>query len=78
MNIDVCWLITFTYKFIHLISKFLYSLNDMPDVMKQMPPLPVKVNEELATHVGIPPHQMQSWSAFRILVFVFKWASSDQ
>ncbi|KAM0985968.1 hypothetical protein ACFX13_013430 [Malus domestica] len=42
------------------ILKIMNDLNDMPDVMKQMPPLPVKMNEELATHVGIPPHQMQS------------------
>ena len=39
-------------------------LMDMPDVMKQMPPLPVKLNEELATTI-LPPrtsHPMQSWS----------------
>ncbi|KAM1249146.1 hypothetical protein ACFX2G_032540 [Malus domestica] len=42
------------------ILKIMNDLNDMTDVMKQMPPLPVKMNEELASHVGIPPHQMQS------------------
>ncbi|XP_050207143.1 uncharacterized protein LOC126656589 isoform X2 [Mercurialis annua] len=30
------------------ILSILNDLNDMPDIMKQMPPLPVKVNEELA------------------------------
>ncbi|KAF2300303.1 hypothetical protein GH714_011553 [Hevea brasiliensis] len=29
------------------ILKIMSELNDMPDVMKQMPPLPVKLNEEL-------------------------------
>ncbi|WRX20274.1 hypothetical protein QQP08_012761 [Theobroma cacao] len=39
----------------------LSSLNDMPDIMKQMPPLPVKVNDELAGTI-LPPstHMMQS------------------
>ncbi|KAM5578099.1 hypothetical protein ABKV19_008431 [Rosa sericea] len=42
------------------ILKIMNDLNDMPDVMKQMPPLPVKVNEELVNHVLPPPgHQMQ-------------------
>lgn len=27
------------------------SVNDTPEVMKQMPPLPVKVNEELANSI---------------------------
>ncbi|KDP45180.1 hypothetical protein JCGZ_15045 [Jatropha curcas] len=37
------------------------SLNDMPEIMKQMPPLPVKVNEELANSI-LPPssHHMKS------------------
>ncbi|KAL6145128.1 hypothetical protein ACLB2K_055816 [Fragaria x ananassa] len=37
------------------ILKIMNDLNDMPDVMKQMPPLPVKVNEELVNHVLPPP-----------------------
>nr|XP_011466862.1 PREDICTED: uncharacterized protein LOC101313817 [Fragaria vesca subsp. vesca]XP_011466863.1 PREDICTED: uncharacterized protein LOC101313817 [Fragaria vesca subsp. vesca] len=42
------------------ILKIMNDLNDMPDVMKQMPPLPVKVNEELVNHVLPPPaHPMQ-------------------
>ncbi|XWS36647.1 hypothetical protein CRYUN_Cryun20dG0103100 [Craigia yunnanensis] len=33
------------------------DLNDLPEVMKQMPPLPVKVNEELANNIlGHPSH----------------------
>ncbi|KAF9595703.1 hypothetical protein IFM89_003445 [Coptis chinensis] len=37
------------------------SLNDMPGIMKQMPPLPVKVNEELAnTILPRPTRPMQS------------------
>ncbi|RZR78513.1 hypothetical protein BHM03_00003908 [Ensete ventricosum] len=28
-----------------------FSLNDMPEIMKQMPPLPVKLNEELANSI---------------------------
>ncbi|MBA0854343.1 hypothetical protein Goshw_029268 [Gossypium schwendimanii] len=36
-------------------------LNDLPEVMKQMPPLPVKVNEELANNIlGHASHQMKS------------------
>ncbi|XP_010524636.1 PREDICTED: uncharacterized protein LOC104802640 [Tarenaya hassleriana] len=44
------------------ILAILNDLNDMPEVMKQMPPLPVKVNEELANSILPlrPPHQMQS------------------
>ncbi|CAN8269976.1 unnamed protein product [Cochlearia groenlandica] len=33
------------------ILTILNDLNDMPEVMKQMPPLPVKVNEELANTI---------------------------
>uniref|UniRef100_A0A5B7BDM4 Myb-like domain-containing protein n=1 Tax=Davidia involucrata TaxID=16924 RepID=A0A5B7BDM4_DAVIN len=33
------------------ILKILNTLSDMPDIMKQMPPLPVKVNEELANSI---------------------------
>ncbi|XP_022771606.1 uncharacterized protein LOC111314471 isoform X1 [Durio zibethinus] len=36
------------------ILTMLNDLNDMPEVMKQMPPLPVKVNEELANSI-LPP-----------------------
>ncbi|KAK8630554.1 hypothetical protein V6N13_079342 [Hibiscus sabdariffa] len=37
------------------------DLNDLPEVMKQMPPLPVKVNEELANNIlGHSSHQMKS------------------
>jgi len=36
-------------------------LNDMPEVMKQMPPLPVKLNEELANSIlPRPSHQRKS------------------
>ena len=36
------------------------SLNDMPDIMKQMPPLPVKMNDGLANIIlPPPPHPMQ-------------------
>ncbi|KAF9611736.1 hypothetical protein IFM89_034919 [Coptis chinensis] len=39
----------------------LYSLNDMPGIMKQMPPLPVKVNEELVNSIlPRPTRPMQS------------------
>ncbi|KAK6255440.1 hypothetical protein SCA6_016745 [Theobroma cacao] len=43
------------------IFKIMNDLNDMPDIMKQMPPLPVKVNDELAGTI-LPPstHMMQS------------------
>ncbi|CAN8260133.1 unnamed protein product [Cochlearia groenlandica] len=42
------------------IFAILNDLNDMPEVMKQMPPLPVKVNEELANSVlPRPPHRMK-------------------
>ncbi|XP_021301176.1 uncharacterized protein LOC110429447 [Herrania umbratica] len=43
------------------ILTILNDLNDMPEVMKQMPPLPVKVNEELANSI-LPrsSHQMKS------------------
>ncbi|XP_027341345.1 uncharacterized protein LOC113854524 [Abrus precatorius] len=33
------------------ILKIMNDLNDLPEVMKQMPPLPVKVNEELANSI---------------------------
>ncbi|KAH9793996.1 Histone H2A deubiquitinase (DUF3755) [Citrus sinensis] len=37
------------------------SLNDMPEIMKQMPPLPVKVNDDLAnSFLPRPSHQMNS------------------
>ncbi|PON63562.1 hypothetical protein PanWU01x14_130360 [Parasponia andersonii] len=43
------------------ILKILNELSDMPDVMKQMPPLPVKLNEELAnTILPRTSHTMQS------------------
>ncbi|KAL0547394.1 hypothetical protein IC582_017328 [Cucumis melo] len=43
------------------ILKIMNDLNEMPEVMKQMPPLPVKVNEELANTI-LPPtsHSLQS------------------
>ncbi|XP_021290370.1 uncharacterized protein LOC110421183 isoform X2 [Herrania umbratica] len=43
------------------IFKIMNDLNDMPDIMKQMPPLPVKVNDELASTI-LPrsTHMMQS------------------
>ncbi|XP_039125740.1 uncharacterized protein LOC120261812 [Dioscorea cayenensis subsp. rotundata] len=31
------------------------EMNEMPEIMKQMPPLPVKVNEELANSILPPP-----------------------
>ncbi|CAL5424772.1 unnamed protein product [Camellia sinensis] len=34
------------------------SMNDMPEIMKQMPPLPVKLNEELANSI-LPPPSLQ-------------------
>ncbi|KAK0588549.1 hypothetical protein LWI29_002488 [Acer saccharum] len=39
----------------------LNDLNDMPEIMKQMPPLPVKVNDEIANNI-LPrtSHQMNS------------------
>lgn len=43
------------------IHKIMNDLNDTPEVMKQMPPLPVKVNEELAnTILPHTNHPMQS------------------
>ncbi|KAI9079406.1 hypothetical protein K1719_038705 [Acacia pycnantha] len=33
------------------ILKIMNDLNDLPEVMKQMPPLPIKVNEELANSI---------------------------
>lgn len=48
------------HHFIHwddsymLMLTSIYSLNEMPDIMRQMPPLPVKVNEDLAN--TILPH----------------------
>ncbi|XVF81350.1 hypothetical protein PTKIN_Ptkin15bG0148300 [Pterospermum kingtungense] len=43
------------------ILAILNDLNDLPEVMKQMPPLPVKVNEELANNIlGPSSHQMKS------------------
>ncbi|XP_022728146.1 uncharacterized protein LOC111283791 [Durio zibethinus] len=43
------------------ILSILNDLNDLPEIMKQMPPLPVNVNEELANNIlGHPSHQMQS------------------
>ncbi|XP_010551990.1 PREDICTED: uncharacterized protein LOC104822454 [Tarenaya hassleriana] len=39
----------------------LNDLSDMPEVMKQMPPLPVKLNEELGNSIlPCPSHQMKS------------------
>ncbi|OMO90318.1 hypothetical protein CCACVL1_07407 [Corchorus capsularis] len=37
------------------ILRIMKNLNDMPDIMRQMPPLPVKVNEELANTILPPP-----------------------
>ncbi|AEE74564.1 Homeobox-like domain superfamily [Arabidopsis suecica] len=43
------------------ILAILNDLNDMPEVMKQMPPLPVKLNEELANSIlPRPSHQRKS------------------
>ncbi|KAF8094247.1 hypothetical protein N665_0367s0030 [Sinapis alba] len=43
------------------ILSILNDLNDLPEVMKQMPPLPVKVNEELANSIlPRPLHQKKS------------------
>ncbi|XVE81012.1 hypothetical protein DITRI_Ditri15bG0028400 [Diplodiscus trichospermus] len=43
------------------ILKIMNDLNNMPDIMKQMPPLPVKMNDELADAIlPPPPHPMQS------------------
>nr|VDD47082.1 unnamed protein product [Brassica oleracea] len=45
------------------ILAILNDLNDMPEVMKQMPALPVKLNEELANSIlprPPPPHQRKS------------------
>ncbi|XP_030939116.1 uncharacterized protein LOC126701659 isoform X3 [Quercus robur] len=43
------------------IHKIMNDLNDTPEVMKQMPPLPVKLNEELANSILPPPNlSMQS------------------
>ncbi|XP_022761595.1 uncharacterized protein LOC111307725 [Durio zibethinus] len=43
------------------ILKIMNELNDMPDIMKQMPELPVKMNDELANTILPPsPHPMQS------------------
>ncbi|GJS17992.1 hypothetical protein Tco_0412464, partial [Tanacetum coccineum] len=36
-------------------------LNDMPEIMKQMPPLPVKLNEEL-TNSMLPHSSLQKKS----------------
>ncbi|XP_050214507.1 uncharacterized protein LOC126665680 [Mercurialis annua] len=36
------------------ILKIMNEMNDMPELMKQMPPLPVKINEELANAI-LPP-----------------------
>ncbi|XVF29440.1 hypothetical protein REPUB_Repub15cG0121200 [Reevesia pubescens] len=43
------------------IIKIMNDLNDMPDIMKQMPQLPVTMNDELAnTILPLSPHHMQS------------------
>ncbi|KAK2432186.1 histone H2A deubiquitinase [Trifolium repens] len=43
------------------IIRIMNEMNDSPEVMKQMPPLPVKMNEELANSIlPLPPHQPQS------------------
>lgn len=41
------------------ILALLNDLNDMPETMKQMPPLPVKMNEELASNILLPPSSHQ-------------------
>lgn len=43
------------------ILTILNDLNDMPEIMKQMPPLPVKLNEELASSI-LPRASMQKKS----------------
>ncbi|XP_028054225.1 uncharacterized protein LOC114258474 [Camellia sinensis] len=40
------------------ILTILNDMNDMPEIMKQMPPLPVKLNEELANSI-LPPPSLQ-------------------
>ncbi|KAH9745607.1 Histone H2A deubiquitinase (DUF3755) [Citrus sinensis] len=43
------------------ILSIMNDLNDMPEIMKQMPPLPVKVNDDLAnSFLPRPSHQMNS------------------
>ncbi|XWS22193.1 hypothetical protein CRYUN_Cryun29cG0013200 [Craigia yunnanensis] len=43
------------------ILKIMNDLNDMPNIMRQMPSIPVKVNDDLAnTILPPPPHPMQS------------------
>ncbi|XWS09379.1 hypothetical protein CRYUN_Cryun40dG0080300 [Craigia yunnanensis] len=43
------------------ILKIMNNLNDMPDIMKQMPPIPVKLDHGLANTILPPsPHTMQS------------------
>ncbi|KAK2966601.1 hypothetical protein RJ640_025286 [Escallonia rubra] len=43
------------------ILSILNDLNDMPEIMKQMPPLPVKLNEELANSI-LPRSSLQKKS----------------
>ncbi|XP_057965986.1 uncharacterized protein LOC131156372 [Malania oleifera] len=43
------------------IHKILNDLNDMPEVMRQMPPLPVKLNDELANSI-LPRPSLQKKS----------------
>ncbi|XP_075661951.1 uncharacterized protein LOC142631625 isoform X2 [Castanea sativa] len=43
------------------IHKIMNDLNDTPEVMKQMPPLPVKLNEELANSI-LPPRNLSMQS----------------
>ncbi|KAL7172940.1 hypothetical protein ACSBR2_032416 [Camellia fascicularis] len=40
------------------ILTILNDMNDMPEIMRQMPPLPVKLNEELANSI-LPPPSLQ-------------------
>uniref|UniRef100_A0A2P2KAU0 Uncharacterized protein LOC105643645 isoform X2 n=1 Tax=Rhizophora mucronata TaxID=61149 RepID=A0A2P2KAU0_RHIMU len=44
-----------------VIQLLLHSLKDVPEIMKQMPPLPVKMNEKLAKSILHPvSRQMKS------------------
>ncbi|KAG5242156.1 hypothetical protein OIU76_025312 [Salix suchowensis] len=38
------------------IHKIMNQMNDVPELMKQMPPLPVKLNDDLADTILLPPN----------------------
>ncbi|KAI5583008.1 hypothetical protein POPTR_007G132700v4 [Populus trichocarpa] len=38
------------------IRKIMNQMNDVPELMKQMPPLPVKLNDDLADTILLPPN----------------------